>query len=210
MVHRRDVNGQEAVFGNQGALWGNAMTWFDHETGSVWSQPIGEAIAGPLKGERLELLPVSLTRWDSWQDNHPDTLALAVESSGRSGFDLVDMSIVVELADDVAAYPYVPLAATGVVNDTVAGVPLAVVVDPDDDQTWIVFSRQLDDAVVELAVEDGRLVDVTTGSVFDTAIGRAVDGPLEGEILDRLPGFTAFPRDYERFWPDGRVWPFTD
>ena len=43
MVHRRDLNGEVLVFGNQGALWGNAMTWWDHETGTVWSQPLGEA-----------------------------------------------------------------------------------------------------------------------------------------------------------------------
>lgn len=50
MVHRRSINDQVIVFGNQGALWGNAMTMFDHETGSVWSQPLGEAILGPARG----------------------------------------------------------------------------------------------------------------------------------------------------------------
>ena len=34
MVHRREVNGEVLIFGNQGALWGNAMTWFDHDTGT--------------------------------------------------------------------------------------------------------------------------------------------------------------------------------
>jgi hypothetical protein len=34
MVHRRIVDGEEVVFGNQGALYMNAMTWWDHTTGS--------------------------------------------------------------------------------------------------------------------------------------------------------------------------------
>jgi hypothetical protein len=61
MVHRRDIDGRGVVFGNQGDLYMNAMTWWDHDTSSVWSQPTGEAILGPLKGERLELVPSTLT-----------------------------------------------------------------------------------------------------------------------------------------------------
>ena len=38
----------------------NAMTWFDHETNSIWSQPWGMAISGPLKGTRLDVFPFSL------------------------------------------------------------------------------------------------------------------------------------------------------
>jgi hypothetical protein len=32
MVHRREVEGETLNFGIQGALWGNAMTWWDHES----------------------------------------------------------------------------------------------------------------------------------------------------------------------------------
>ena len=48
MVHVRTVNGTAEIFGNQGALFMNAMTWWDHTTGSVWSQVWGRAIEGPL------------------------------------------------------------------------------------------------------------------------------------------------------------------
>lgn len=51
MVHRRELDGAEIVFGNQGALYKDAMTWWDHDTGSVWSQPTGEAILGPRKAK---------------------------------------------------------------------------------------------------------------------------------------------------------------
>ncbi len=206
MVHRREIDGEAVVFGNQGALWGNAMTWFDHATGSVWSQPLGEAIAGPLKGTRLETLPVTLTEWASWRESHPDTLALDVAARRPSGFQLADMSIVVELVDDVAAFPVEDLWRVGVANEEVGGVPLAVAVDPADDQRWAVYSRTLDDVVVTLEVEGDSFVDVGTGSHFDPRVGRAIDGPLEGQILDVLPGFTSFLDDYFTFWPDGRVW----
>ena len=52
------------------------MTWWDHETGSLWSQPNGEAIDGPRVGDQLELLPSSLTTWSDWLSVHPESLAL--------------------------------------------------------------------------------------------------------------------------------------
>ena len=106
MVHRREIDGQEIVFGNQGDLWGNAMTWWDHDTGSIWSQPLGKAIAGPHKGQTIELLPSTLTQWSSWRELHPDTLGLDAEN-GRSGFDLERMAIVVEFGPEAVAYPVV-------------------------------------------------------------------------------------------------------
>jgi hypothetical protein len=71
MVHRRDIDGRGVVFGNQGDLYMNAMTWWDHDTSSVWSQPTGEAILGPLKGERWELVPSTLTEWPNASSTTP-------------------------------------------------------------------------------------------------------------------------------------------
>ncbi len=205
MVHRRDLNGDELVFGNQGALWHNAMTWWDHDTGSVWSQPIGEAIAGPRKGETLELVPSTLTRWDAWREAHPDTMALDAPG-GRSGFDLSCMVIVVDFGDESAAYPIPALRRGVVANDRVSDVPIAVLVDPTDQERWTVLSRRLDDAVVTLVIDGDQLIDLESRSVWDPVRGIALDGPRRGEILDLLPGFTAFPRDYAEIWPDGRIW----
>ena len=205
MVHRREIDGEELVFGNQGALWGNAMTWWDHGTGSIWSQPIAEAILGPRKGDRLELFPSTLTRWGPWREAHPETLAL----DARGGFDafrLEQMALVVDFGTEVAAYPVVPLRGVGVVNDVVAGVEIAVVIDPANDERWTVFSRRLDDVVVELAVVDGELVDVVSGTRFDANRGMGTGGSLDGEILDQLPAFTSFPEDVWTFWPEARFW----
>lgn len=201
MVHRREVKGQEVVFGNHGALWGNAMTWWDHDTGSVWSQPIGEAILGPRKGERLELLPSSLVSWGDWQQQHPDTLALDAPNHG-SGFNLDQMAIVVEIGEESIAFVVTEMRQVGVVNGSVGGVPMAVVVDPTVDQ-WAVFARQLDDRVVELELVDGQLAEVGGEARWDPVRGL----PEVGEQgLSLLPGFTSFPRDYVTFFPDGLFW----
>jgi hypothetical protein len=205
MVHRRQIGGTDIVFGNQGALWGNAMTWWDHDTGSVWSQPIGEAILGPRKGERIELLPSSLTLWGAWKEEHPQTVALDV-SAGFDRFSLSQMALVIDFGTDVAAYPVQMLRDVGVVNDVVAGVEVAVLIDPTDDQRWAVFSRRLDDAIVELSIVDGEVVDVASGTRFDPIRGIGRGGDLDGEILDLLPAFTSFPKDVPTFWPEARFW----
>ncbi len=185
------------------------MTWWDHETGSVWSQPIGEAIAGPLVGSTLELLPSTLTTWDSWTSAHPETMALDVEA-WRTGFDLSDMAVVIDLGTEASAYAIPALREAGVVNDVVADVPIAVAIDPDDDRRWAVFSRQLNTSLVELTSSPEGLVDLATGSVFDPFTGVARSGPLSGESLDRLAAFTSFPEDYFTFFPAGRIWPATE
>jgi hypothetical protein len=205
MVHRRVIDGEEVVFGVQGGLWGNAMTWWDHDTGSVWSQPIGEAIAGPRKGTVLELLPSTLSRWGAWRDAHPDTLALDAPGD-RAGFDLDDMAIVVDFAGDSLAVAVPDLREHGVANDVVAGVEVAIVLDPAGGERWSVLHRRVGDRSLTLEVIAGALRDVETGTVWDPVRGRGLDGPLAGEFLDPLPGFTVFPGDYRTFFPTGRVW----
>ena len=206
MVHRRELNGTELVLGNQGALWGNAMTWWDHDTGSVWSQPLGEAILGPRKGSTLELLPSQLTTWGSWVAEHPTSLALDAPGGG-AGIELGDTVIVVEFGTDSAAYPIDDLRDAGVANDLVSGAPIAVVIDPTDEDRWAVFSRVLDDRTVVLEHRGSDLIDRETGTVWDPVRGIALDGPLQGEILDLLPGVPSFAADVQTFWPDARFWP---
>jgi hypothetical protein len=206
MVHRRELDGEPIVLGNQGALWGNAMTWWDHGTGSIWSQPKGEAIAGPLRGRTLELVPSTLTTWDAWSTAHPETLALDVHA-WRTAFRLEDMAIVVDFDTEAVAYSFPRLREVGVVNDSVAGVEIAVVADADDQARWTVFSRRLGDDVLELELTSEGLLDPASGTVFDPFLGMGRSGPLVDEALHRLPAFTVFREDYATFFPEGRTWP---
>jgi hypothetical protein len=205
MVHRRSIDGREVVFGVQGALLGNAMTFWDHDTGSVWSQPTGEAVAGPRKGRRLEARPVSFTTWEAWLEGHPDTLALDV-AAGVTGFELERMAIVLDLAGDAVGFRYPEVVAAGVANDVVGGLEVAVVVDPSDENRWETFARRLDDQVLTLAIEGGLLRDRETGTTWDPVRGLGLSGPLAGESLAILPGFPIFPSDFGTFWPEGRFW----
>ena len=55
------MNGQVLDFGVSGKLIMNALVMFDRETGTLWSHFLSQAISGPLKGTKLENVPVTLT-----------------------------------------------------------------------------------------------------------------------------------------------------
>ena len=128
LAHERrlDGGGAAAVFGNQGALYRGAMTWYDHATGSVWSQPLGMAIAGPQAGRLLPLLPAQFTTWGQWRAAHPQTLLLtdggipAPPYRGRQPGDGHIAGVVagVVVGDAAASWPYRAVAesADGVVG----------------------------------------------------------------------------------------------
>ncbi|MDH3301044.1 MAG: DUF3179 domain-containing protein [Acidimicrobiia bacterium] len=123
----------------------------------------------------------------------------------------------VDFSVEARAYAISDLRNIGFVNDTVAGVPVAVVLDPGDHERWYVFGRIVDHAgqavEVELVLDGETIKDVASGSTWDPLTGRAVDGPLEGADLPRLPALTSFPGGgptkapiFDAFWPNGTVW----
>jgi hypothetical protein len=116
------------------------------------------------------------------------------------------MTIVADFGDEVGVYPVSVLTEAGPANDVVAGVPIAVVLDPTTPDRWKVFHRRVGDDILTLSISGDDLVDLETGTVWDPANGRALSGPLIGEILDVLPGFTSFESDARTFWPDAKVW----
>lgn len=103
-------------------------------------------------------------------------------------------------------FPVEELADHGPANDVVAGVPVAVVLDPETEDRWKVFHRRVGDQTLTLSASGEDIVDTQTGTIWDPGSGRALEGPLEGEILDILGGFTSFEEDTLTFWPDARIW----
>ncbi len=201
MVHRRELNGEELIFGNQGDLYENAMTWFDHGTGSIWSQPTGEAILGPLAGATIELLPSSITTWREWQTRFPETTALDTHTRAPN-FDLDDLSAIVVVGDDSAAIPIDVLRREHSITLQVGGEPVFVVLDPLVDR-WSAWSLLDDNGDTRSLVVDGAaLTDPTSGEQWSVAFGASLDG---GEPLDRVPVFSSFIEDYERIFPNGTV-----
>jgi hypothetical protein len=131
-VHDRNVDGRTLTFGNQGALYMFNMTWWDHETGSIWVQLTGSAERGDLVGATLEQLPAYTGPWSTWLASHPDTLLLD-ESRGSFFREVPHGRFVIGIAlgDDSSAYYFPDAAAVGVLNDSVGATPVVVYVRED-------------------------------------------------------------------------------
>ena len=53
------------------------MIFRDRETGTLWQQATGEAVAGPLKGATLQLLSGEILTWAGWENMSAEYACLA-------------------------------------------------------------------------------------------------------------------------------------
>ena len=204
-MHDRQLEGQTLVFGNQGALYKTAMTWFDHTTGSIWSQPIGEALVGELRGATLTQLPSTLDTWAGFSARHPDALVLA---NGLNGPRLIlatpreNWVIGLALGEAAAAVAFTHAQAAEVVHLTVGDEPVLVWVDQDTGSVRAYLRRVADRLLTFEPTDDGTLRDRETGSLWSAANGLAVSGPLAGEALSPVPWTSSFDWAWRDFYPD--------
>lgn len=153
-----DVTGP-LTFGVSGLLYNSDLVLFDRETESLWSQLLGQAIAGPLRGTRLAVLPLTHTTWEAWREAHPGSLVLSTDTGferdygGNPYADYARGSgllasvgarsqryhpkervLGVTLGGIHKAYPFVELARAGaaLIPDRLAGSEILVRFDPGD------------------------------------------------------------------------------
>jgi hypothetical protein len=124
--------------------------------------------------------------------------------------------LTVDLNDDLVAYPYKLLQDVNVINDEVGGEQVVVVWDEgtaspfaplgaNDVGAANIFSRELDGQQLTFVFEDGEIVDIETGSVWNV-LGLAVSGELQGQQLTALVGVNHFWFSWAAFQPETRVY----
>jgi len=233
MVFARDVASHQLTFGVSGKLIMNALVMYDHQTDSLWSQFLGEAVKGPLSGTKLTLLAAQMTSWGAWKEAHRDTTALA-----KSGFDgsdsyagyyrggsagilgeanddrrLATKELVVGLVeeDGQRAYSLGDLKLAPVLNDSFLGRPIVVTMLPGSTSA-AVFDRRLDGRTLffEESPAQGEgpklMSDQETGSTWRVTTGEAVAGPLAGRRLTRLPSHVSFWFAWTDFYPNTELY----
>jgi len=77
LAYKRKLAGRTLEFGVSGLVYQSNFLLFDRQTESLWLQWSGEAIAGPMRGERLTALRVRQEPYAAWLARHPDTRVLA-------------------------------------------------------------------------------------------------------------------------------------
>ena len=226
-MHDRRIEGVEHTVGNEAALFKSAMTWWDWETQSIWSQPWGAAIDGELTGTRLTLLPYELVPWQTWLDRHPDTKVLIDERANLryNGNIPIDRFVIgVSIGDAAKGFYFASSAIEGVVNESVGEFPVVVFAD-EDSRVIHVFLRTPQPGLSSSIDLPGRLTfelftstdstggavekqirDTETDPTCDIEIGLAIEGPLKGTLLQRAPFVSAYYWAWEECNPHTQFW----
>ena len=80
------VNDKKLNFGVSGLLYNSDVLLYDRNTQSLWSQIMGQAISGPLVGQKLSPLAISHTTWRAWLAAHPKTSVLSTDTGFRRNY----------------------------------------------------------------------------------------------------------------------------
>ena len=232
-MYGRITNGEEHTFGVSGKLIMNALVMYDHQTRTLWSQFMREAVKGELVGTQLEVIPVTQTTWQAWKELHPDTLVL--DKNGRYGFDTYrgyyedsragvlgasedddrlnrkELVSGVEIDGQSKAYSFAALESEVIVNDTIAGQDALVYFDASSG-TALVFDRTVGDVSLTFSVEDGPggvltvFVDEETNTRWSAFTGVAIEGELKGERLKRAVSHLSFWFAWKDWNPDTELY----
>lgn len=71
------------TMGVSGRLVNSNLVMYDRDTGSLWPQIGGTAVAGEREGESLEEVNVYWTTWEQWRERYPETEVLS-ENTGHA------------------------------------------------------------------------------------------------------------------------------
>lgn len=199
----RASDGSTYTFSSSGFLFRSNKLMYDRQTETLWNQLTGEPVLGALVDTdvQLELLPVVLTTWQDWQNQHPDTVVVDVET----GFNRVytpgaaygdyfaaditmfpvwqrdealatkDQVYALNIADTPKAYAIDLLTEAGVVNDVVA-----------ETAVTLIASRGIVD-VTGASLRSGIEVAYTAGAevrAYDRGEHEFAPGPDKNSVLD--------------------------
>lgn len=73
-------------FGNEGRLLNNNTVLYDRSTAGVWCQLLAVCIEGPLRGRRLDRIPVYWSRWGGVKNRYPEAQVLSRATGMRRSY----------------------------------------------------------------------------------------------------------------------------
>ena len=218
-MYSREINGGEHTFGVSGKLIRNVLVMYDHQTRTLWSQFLHEGVEGELTGVKLEVLPAVQTKWAAWRELHPDTKALDKDGgylgdpyAGYYGDDRAgvigesnrddrlrtkDLVVGVNIDGSPKAYAVDALSDVDLLNDQLGGRDVLLFFEGET-RTALLYDRNVGGEPLTFTIEGApagiqtTLIDDQTGSRWSAFTGRALDGELQGVVLQRIPSHLSF------------------
>ncbi len=149
------VGDEVFTFASSGFLMRSNKLMYDRKTLTLWNQLTGEPVLGALADSsiRLSILPVVVTTWAAWTEQHPDTRVLSIDTGfprnyrrgtgygayytspetmfavplRRDPLAQKDRVFAITLDGLPRAYPTKDVTREGVVNDRLGDTNLAVI-----------------------------------------------------------------------------------
>jgi len=201
----------------------NAM-FEDEATRSWWRQENGEAVAGALRGTKLEELPSAQMRLGAWIREHSGTLILQPDTiykkqyAGLQGYDSGTIEGSLEKRDSSSwkskswvvgisynghakAYDWNDLVQKGIINDSFAGAPVLLVLE-NDSTSFHTWDRTVHGQVLHFEPDRSLKLfrDSNTNSLWSWS-GVSTDGPLKGAQLKPIQSYQEFWHSWQSFHP---------
>jgi Protein of unknown function (DUF3179) len=232
-VWETTVNGRQLHFHLAGINNQNFIMR-DEETGSWWQQVTGEAIQGPLKGQRLRPVFHDELTFGLWKREQPQGRVLRPnEEITRAGkyapadweahMNKVPVSTSMVLDKSLEprtliagitvngaakAYPLDALMKQSLILDEVAADAIFVVIG-DDKRSVRAYERSVDGRKLEFFLKPNSssltLVDAETASEWDFT-GKAIRGPLNGRQLKKVAVLNDYWFDWTTYHPNTKIY----
>jgi hypothetical protein len=232
-VWETTVNGRQLHFHLAGINNQNFIMR-DEETGSWWQQVTGEAIRGPLKGQRLRPIFHDELTFGLWKREQPEGRVLQPDDeTARAGkyapanweerMDQLPVTTSVALNKSLGprtlvvgitvngvakAYPFDALVKQSLILDELAGDSIFIVIG-DDKRSVRAYERTVDGRKLEFFLKANTasltLVDAETGSEWDFT-GNAIRGPLSGRQLKKVAVLNDYWFDWTTYHPDTMIY----
>jgi hypothetical protein len=231
VVWQSVVNGQTLKFRLAGINNQNFIMK-DEETGSWWQQISGEAIQGPLKGQKLTPVETDELTFDTWKRENPDGRVLLpdekirqqqkyepadwesqvakmpVRVSAKLDDALEPRSLIVGILIDgkAKAYPFSAIEKQSPILDTLGGRDIVILL-ADDGKSVRAFERNVNGQKLEFLknADSNELIDAETASVWDFT-GKAANGPLAGTELKKIPVLKDYWFDWKIYNPETELY----
>ena len=208
----------------------------DEETGTWWQQVSGEAILGPLKGQKLRPVMHDELTFALWKQEQPHGRVLKpdptvtekqyapdweqrvskapVRIAQQLDQSLPPRTIVVGVTAGNAskAYPMEALTKHSLIIDELGGVAIIVLLGRDG-KSVRAYERAVDGRKLEFFAKKESpqllLLDAETGTEWDFT-GKAINGPLGGKQLKQLLVLNDFWFDWKNYHPGTFVYELGD
>ena len=209
-------------------LYNGVFKMVDDATGTTWGHLDGLAVAGPLAGEQLTIVPLQMTTWGAWLVAQPSTTVIDIDTGYqyreqvRLGQDALrgafldtlgeldarlpagELVIGVLAGSEALAFPLAAQAGAPMQAE-VDGVPVVILEDAAGAPS-LAYHRALSDGrVLSFERLDGVVYDVETGTLWSPS-GLGLEGELAGVQLTFVTSFFTEWYGWAAFHPETEIY----